>query len=402
MSINAVTADLIIGWSNQTLSEDEVQQLETLLQDNSAARIAFARACLDDVALVQNLQISKDAKTVSGLQAAIPSNRKRRGKRKRKSHNQIQQHMVIWAGAAIAALLLLYIGIGDSTPNVANHASDNPHSAKQGHSFAAHLVEGTIYQKDTHLQNIPFNTTVHNNEAPSLIQLTELNARIRISAHSTFYIKKNGHVHLSQGSLHFDVDPLPQGKQLSAHGSFTYAQVVGTQFSLTQNPRETIVSVKEGTVRSRNQAGQSVLLHAGDSLQVQAQTTMQGTSAEHNPFSPYQLNLVTKDAKSPINTDTITISAQTQFNILVEDSSAQKMESINGQIDGIDMALGGQRNAQGFIIEQEAPFHLFGDNNAVPQLRKLEKGTHTIVITFYSDNLGQHVIDRKTLTVNVE
>ena len=310
--------------------------------------------------------------------------------------------MTIWAGAALAALLLLYIGIGDPTQSVPSSLPNSTHNSNAQQSHAAHLVHGKIYQKDTRLHDIPFNTTVQNNESPSLIQLTEMKARIHIDANSVFYIKKGGHIHLSQGGLHFDVDPLPNNKQLSAHGQFTYAQVVGTQFSILQSPSETIVSVKEGTVRSRNQARQSVLLHAGDSLRVQGPKASQQTIATHNAFAPYQLYLITKDAKTPINATNITLPAQTQFNILIEDPTAKNIGSINGQIDGANIALGGQRNAQGFIIEQVAPFHLFSDTSSVARLRTFEKGTHNIVITFFSDDLGQHVIDRKTLTVNIQ
>ena len=403
MTEEAIIDDLILEWSNGTISEAQTANLETLLKNNQHARLKFARTCMDDVALIQNLQIEANA-TPSSDSHILTLPKKRRRATRRPAHStrkKTTSNSFLWITLGLAALLFIGIALNstihNSTQNLNTHASLNQ-------AFAAHVINGELFQGDSPVNSIAFNQTVQTKSHFCKITFHTIGATMEIHPESTFHIQKDGHVFLNGAQVSLTVDPLPAGTQLTVHGRYTFAHVVGTQFEVIDSQTHTQVTVREGTVRCQNADKQDVFLSAGQSIDVHEKAPrLVGENVATNAFSPYVLTLIEKNKQEIIRDTSITMNADTAFSILISIPDSKKISSINGSIDGENVSHSGIRNSDGLFLEQVAPFHLFGDDKEIPRLQPLNvgAGVHDLKIKLFADDLGEQLAEELSLQIIV-
>lgn len=265
-SMNRSIKDLARAYQDQTLSDQEVRQLDEVLGADADAREIF----LQETNLLAGLE---DIACDEPAHAALADN-----------DGASQRWMMFagWAVAAVAAALVCFASLWqpDDTPNVAKitglsgaliWTGDRGQIVRNinvGTQLAGGTIEGIAPDSWFELQFNDGSTAM-------------------ISGTSTLTFADIGQktLRLREGRLSANVEPQPAGKPMLIHTRSAVMEVLGTQFDVEANQTSTLLNVNEGKVRLRR---------LSDGMEVDV-------PAQHSVVAEDETELTPKPVKASVN-----------------------------------------------------------------------------------------------------
>ncbi len=365
------TDDLIWSWSHGTINDDELLVLEKHLAQDRAARMRFTAMCLEDIALIQCLQINSLREKKEKFPHVRASNKNNYKKK------TINRRPVLFSPlvAGLAASFLLIISL---------FLYQNKAPVDSANKYAAAVISGALFDKTselsaTALKHVSYGETVRTTEEACLLTLYDIQARIELAPYSSVVIHPKGDMHLFTGQVMCHVEPLQPTQQFIVHGTHTFAQVVGTQFTVTETDESTTVAVQHGHVRSRNQAGEDVTLHAHQSLIV-TRPHQQELVADNYPLHAVLISESGESQKYE-NNGTAILKQGEKFSVQLY--SDIKISTISTTINDKFVGTDGTLEVDAEQRQTKPPFFIFGDVRRVPTMKSLDPGQYSINITAY-------------------